>query len=236
MVTDIKVSPYYDNSEVHVALTSTLSLGNVTLPGVSLPIIMPTSGEDIGSIEMQTALGGKNIISIDVNLSKVAQIRATQATLPNGNILPLIGTNEVIVIPVKNYVNLYLTFSNSVAALGVDIPFSTLDPIGAKVGNVSLFPSFNINKVIGAAGLYFSKESGKNGFGLFADLTQVLDQAMFLDLGDAKVMSAGFAAKSLDSNVVRLNYSSISPSKSAKKRIDSELYKLHKKSRRLRLR
>src|SRR5690606_22445646 len=132
----------------------------------------------IGSVQLQTISGGKNLISIDVNLSQITQINSSFAQLPNGNILPIIGTNEVIVIPIKNHVKLYLTLSDKVAALGVSIPFSTLDGIGAKTGSVSLFPTFNIKNVIGSAGMYFSKTAGNNGFGLFADLSNVLEPIM----------------------------------------------------------
>ena len=241
MVTDIDVRPYYQNSDVHIQLSSTLALGNVTLPGISLPVILPHNGQNIGSIQMQTVLGGQNIISIDVNLTEVAKVQAQTARLPNGNIIPLIGNNQVIVIPIQNKVNLYLTMGNGVAALGVDIPFSTLDAVGDRVGNISIFPIFNIKGVLGSAGLYFSRDRGKNGFGLFADLTNVLDDVMFLDLGEAKELASlevaqkSFAMVRSWSPPVRLDYRSINPSKRSKERIDKELYKLHRSSKRLRL-
>lgn len=236
MVTDISVHPFYDESDVHVSVSAELSLGNVMLPSVSIPIPMPGSGEEIGSVQMQSGLGGQSTLNLDVNLSKVAKIQANYVTLPNGNLLPLIGNNKVIVIPIKNAVNLYLTLGDGVAAVGVDIPFKTLDSVGSGIGSVSLFPTFNIKGIIGAAGLYFSKEAGKNGFGLFADISSVLEQAMFLDLKSQKDQSMDMSfAKSFGEDNVRLNYASISPSKGTKKKIDDALYKLHKKRKTLQL-
>ena len=99
---------------------------------------------------------------------------------------------------------------------------------------------FNIRGVLGAAGLYFSNQRGKNGFGLFADISSVLSEVMFLDLGQAKELSSlSFAQKSSKrmsySKPVCLNYNSINPSNRKKDRIERELYKLHRRSQRMRL-
>ena len=107
-------------------------------------------------------------------------------------------------------------------ALGVAIPFRTLDKVGAKIGTSSLFPMFNINEIVGSGGLFFSRDAGKNGFGLFADVTNVLDPIMFLDI----------ARKS---DIKTLEYNSIIPSSRTEDRIDSEMYKLHRKRKRLQL-
>lgn len=219
MVSDIEVSPQYIGNDVYVSLNAQLSLGNVTLPQAGFPIIMPKTYEEIGLITMQTTSSGGNQLHVEINLSAVAHIEAVNARLPNGSLLPLIGENKTIEIPVDNKLTVYLSFGDGMAALGVAIPFKTLDGLGRKVGTTSLFPVFNIKNVFGAAGLYTSKSAGKNGFGLFADLTQVMDPIMFLDLGVAEKMN--------------LNYSSIVPSSSKEKVINREMYKLHSKRKRL---
>jgi hypothetical protein len=221
MVSDIEVSPQYINNDVYVSLNAQLSLGNVTLPQAGFPILMPKTLEEIGMITMQSTGSGKNQLHVEINLSAIAHIEAVNARLPNGSILPLIGESKTIEIPIKDKLSVYVSFGDGMAALGVAIPFKTLDSLGKKVGTTSLFPVFNIKNVFGAAGIYTSKETGKNGFGLFADLTQVMDPIMFVDLGVADKLN--------------LNYSSIVPSYKKEKKINREMYKLHSRRKRLKI-
>jgi hypothetical protein len=223
MVTDINVKPGYQDNDVVLGLFADLSLGNVQLPAVQIPVYMPRSWEEIGNVSMTPVASGKNQLSVAINLSAIAQIEAQRASLPNGSTLPLIGDNKTIVIPVDNKLTIYVSFGDGVAALGVSIPFKTLDGMGAKVGTTALMPVFNIKGVFGAAGIYTSKSKGKNGFALFADLSQVLDPIHFIDLGSPV------------STLKSINYRSYSPSSSKKKRIDKELYKMHKRRKKLRL-
>lgn len=239
MVSDIQVVPQYVDNDVYVSISADLSLGNVTLPQVGFPIYMPKTFEEIGNLTMLTTVNGGNKLNIEINLSSIIYLEAREARLPNGSILPLIGTNKTIEIPIQDKLILYVTFGDGVAAVGVAIPFSTLDGLGRSVGTTSLFPVFNIKNVFGAAGLYTSKEAGKNGFGLFADISNVMEPVMFLDLGESisqsKSMSQRFSEKTSASlsEKVNLNYSSIIPSSSKEKKINREMYKLHSKRKRL---
>ena len=88
---------------------------------------------------------------------------------------------------------------------------------------------------MGAAGMYFSREAGKNGFGLFADLSKVLEPIMLQDLSLAK-SDSNFMMKSVENSEIRLNYTSITPGRSIKQKIDDGLYQLHRQKRRLQLR
>lgn len=222
MVDDILVSPYYENDDLHISLSANLSIGNVNLPQASFPIIHPKSGEEIGIVSMISLGGNQNLLDLAVNVSAISNLNSEVAKLPNGSILPLIGNNRSIVIPIGSKVELYLSIGDGQVALGVSLPFKTLDKVGAKIGTSALFPMFNIKEVVGSAGLYFSREAGKNGFALFADVTNVLDPVMFLDI----------ARKD---DIQNLNYSSIVPSSRTEDRIDSEMYKLHRKRAQLRL-
>jgi hypothetical protein len=222
MVDDISVSPYYDNDDLHISLSANLSIGNVNLPQATFPIIHPKTGEEIGIVSMISLGGNQNLLDLAVNVSAISNLNSEVAKLPNGTLLPLIGNNRSIVVPIGPKVELYLSIGDGQVALGVSLPFKTLDKVGRKIGTSALFPTFNINQVVGSAGLYFSREAGKNGFALFADVTQVLDPVMFLDI----------ARKD---DIQNLNYSSIVPSSRTEDRIDSEMYKLHRRRTQLRL-
>lgn len=220
MVSDITISPSYVENDVYISLSADLSLGNVTLPSVGIPLIIPKSGLEIGLLTMQTASNGKNQLFVEVNLSAIAKFNADIGKLPNGGILPLIGMNKTIEIKLKNNVVLYVSVGDGIAALGVAIPFKTLDSVGNSVGTSSLFPVFNIKNVFGAAGIYTSKSAGQNGFGLFADLTNVLAPVDIIELGGQSDLEV------IDANA-------IIPSSRVEKKINNKLYDLHRARKRL---
>ena len=86
--------------------------------------------------------------SININVSAVSDLRYERASLPNGSAIPLIGSNEVIVLPVGDKGEIYLSLVDGVYALGAAIPFKTLDSLGRSTGGISIFPIFNNGKVI----------------------------------------------------------------------------------------
>jgi len=236
MVKDVRVSTEYVDNDVYLSVGANLSIGNVMLPSTSLPIYMPKSWKEIGSISMTSAIGGQNYLKIDVNVSAIAHLQASQASLPNGAVLPLIANNKVITIPVGKGAELYLTIADGVAAIGAAIPFKTFDAMGAKVGTSSLFPVFNIENVLGAAGIYTSKQAGKNGFGLFVDLSSVLDPIDFVDIGVADASRSLKSARVMQAqSTASLNANSIKPSSRKERRLNKELLRMHRRRARLRL-
>lgn len=233
MVSDVQVQSLTEQGEVLVSMEAVLNIGNVSLLDLTLPIISPKDQKEIGSVSMYTNLQGQNKFEIEVNVSAIANIQSSQGRLPNGNMLPLIRDNQVIVVPIQNKANVYLAFSDGVAALGATVAIRGLDAVGRSTGSISLFPTFNIGSVIGSAGLYNSIESGKNGFGFFADISSVIDTnslvpqlASYNKSSSSTLMYA--QAAQFEREPVRLNYSAISPSGSSKRRLDRKLYSLHR--------
>tara|TARA_B100001971_G_C18267890_1_gene595812 strand:- start:22521 stop:23267 length:747 start_codon:yes stop_codon:yes gene_type:complete len=222
MVDDIKVSPYYENDELMISLAADLSIGNVSLPQASFPIIHPKTGEEIGLVSMVNLGANQNLLDLVVNVSAISNLNSNIAKLPNGAVLPLIGNNRSIIIPIGPKVELYLSIGDGKVALGVSIPFKTLDAVGRKVGTSALFPVFNKNEIYGAAGLYLSKEAGKNGFGLFADVTNKLDDIMFLDI-------------TRRDDIQTLDYNAVIPASRTESKINSEMLKMHRRSKQLRI-
>jgi hypothetical protein len=241
---DINVGTSYVDNDVYISVDAQMDFGAMQLPAISLPVKNPKTGEDLGGIEMGVVAGGKNFMKLSFNLSAVTPLQASQAQLPNGAALPLIYTNQVVEIPVggsKADVRIYISFVEGAYALGVAVPIKSFDVIGGSVGTTSLFPIFNIENVVGSAGLFTSNESGKSGFGVFVDLTNVLDDLL---KGEFKARTshqeAGIALKSIRSirraaPVGELNYSSIGVSSRKKKKIDKALYRLHRRRARLKL-
>jgi hypothetical protein len=238
MVSDVEVQSITDQGDVLVSMEAVLNIGNVSLIDLTLPIYSPKDQKEIGSVAMYTNLQGQNKFEIEVNVSAIANIQSSQGILPNGNMLPLIRDNQVIVIPIQNKANVYLAFSDGVAALGATVAISGLDGVGRSVGSISLFPTFNIGNVLGSAGLYNSRESGKNGFGFFADISSVIDTNNLVpqvaSVEKSSISMLRFASvEQVQREPVRLNYSAINPSRSSKRKLDSKLYKLHRKRSKL---
>lgn len=221
MVTDIRVTPSHIDDDFHVDLTATLSLGNVTLPSITLPIVI-RNGQEVGSVSM-TSAGSSSYLSFQLNVSAVSYLNSVYARLPNGSLVPLIANNKTIVIPITKGVEIYVSISASQMALGVSIPFKTLDGLGRSVGTTALFPSFNIKGVLGSAGIYTSKTAGKNGFALVADVTNVIPLNVFSEIETSR-------------RSLRLDYSSKAPSSSKEDKINKQMFQLHKKRARLKLR
>jgi hypothetical protein len=228
-IKDIKVNSYYENSDVFISVDAKLNFGAMQLPQISLPIINPKGGGNLGHIEMGLVAGGDNYLKLAFNLSSVTPLQAVGAKLPNGGTLPLIAHNKVVEINIgrSKSIKLYISFVDGAYALGVAVPIKSFDGIGSTVGTTSVFPIFNINQVIGAVGVFTSSQSGKNGFGLFTDLTNVIDDLMKRDIRSD--VNGNKRSVSRRSRKGLLNYSSQATSSRKQKRIDKGLYKLHRK-------
>ena len=220
MVKNVKVSTNQVDNDVLVSLSADLSIGAVQLPFTSLPIILPKTGKQIGQLTLQSTADGANQLVLDVNVSEAANLELASVRLPNGSVLPIIADNSVLVIPAGK-VQIYLSLLDGAQAIGVAVPIKTFDAIGANVGTTALMPIFNSNNIVGAAGVYTSKEAGKNGFALVADLSGVIN-----------VSIPNIFAKQAQSS---LDYSSASPSRRQERKINSMLYRMHKKKQMLEL-
>lgn len=217
VVTGIQVQSQVINQDLSLSLKADLDLGNMSFPAVALPILHPRGQMPIGKVELAPVLGGKNQIKITVNVSSLSDIQAVQATLPNGNMVPLIATNPTIVIPLGSGAKLYLTVGAKAVALGVAVPIKTFDSIGGAVGSANLFPVFSIDKVIGAAGLFTGASSGQSGFALVADVTQ------YVKMQDIFVPQ-------MSDDSINLAYASQIPSASKEQKINSMILNLNMKS------
>jgi hypothetical protein len=229
-VSNVQVSSEIDNSEVLVSLSAELKIGNISLSDVTLPIIVPRTGREIGTVSMYKNMEGKNKFEVELNVSAIANVEAVAARLPNGNVLPLIRDNNVIVIPIQNKANIYLAFSDGVAAIGATVGIRGLDSLGRSVGETSIFPGFSAGQVLGSAGIYTSRTAGQNGFGLFMDISSVIDTSNLLAQPTTSFASLRSSKSSsiASSPKLVLDYNSISTSRSKKRKIDKKLYRLHR--------
>lgn len=242
---DINVQSYYQDSDIYLAVDAQMDFGAMSLPAVNLPVNHPRTGENLGALELGVLAGGKNFIKLSFNLSAVTSLQASMAQLPNGASLPLIYANQVVEIPIGGSagIKLYLSFVDGAQAIGIAVPIKPFDVVGQSVGTTSLFPIFNIQNIVGSAGLFTSKNAGQNGFGVFVDLTNVLSDIIKRDLAattshqdvSARMTKRMISASGYSIASGELNYSTIDVTNSQKKKIDRELYRLHKRKTKLKL-
>ncbi len=234
VVTGIQVQSSTVNQDVILAVKADLNLGSMSFPAVSLPVFHPRGQMNVGSVDLLPILGGKNQIKISVNVSALSDIQATSATLPNGNLVPLIAQNPTMTIPLGSGAKLYLTIGANAVALGVAVPIKQFDTLGGSVGAVNLFPVFAIDKVIGAAGIFTSSQAGQNGFALVADVTQYVNmQDIFVPSQETSMIKMAMIPDAPE--MVKLDYSVQAPIAAKEQKINSILLDLMRRKTKLKL-
>lgn len=221
MVKDVTVTTTVEDGDILLSLNVDLSIGNLQLPHATLPIILPKDGREVGQVSLTGTSNGENLLSIDINLSDAKNLDLVSVRLPNRAMVPLIGDNQVLKIPIKNVV-IYLSLAEQAQMIGVAIPIKSFDSLGKKVGTSVLMPVFSKRGTLGAAGLYTSKIRGENGVAVIADISQKLQ-------GLTELTHSAIAQQ----QQIDTSFESNSVSRSQKRRIDRELYRLHRKRQKL---
>lgn len=230
MINNVSVSTADIDGDVNVSLSADLAIGNLQLPNVALPIILPKGNRQIGTLALAQSPEGVNQLTVNLNVSETAGLDLESVALPNGNLLPLIGDRQVIKVPVGKGLEVYISLTSNSAAIGVAVPLSAFDVIGRNVGTTSLMPIFNSNGISGAAGVFTSRTAGENGFALVADLSGILGS--IIKANGLEDHSFRMAQKQQDMD---LDYTEHKPSKRVERKIKKALYKMHKKKTELKL-
>ncbi len=234
------------NNEIMLSLSANINLGAMSFAAISLPIINPKGSNQIGTVELVPGLGGVNMIKISVNMSELVGYQSSQAVLPNGNAIPLIANNQTIAVNLGKGAKLYLTISGNVTAIGVAVPISAFDSIGAKLPGLNFFPVVAFDKVIATAGIFTGANAGQNGIALVADVSQIVKLDNILSRSSSSaVASKSRSAMRTKALVVReaapanddiqLNYDSQKPSAAKEAKLKSMLLQMNAKKTVLRM-
>lgn len=219
LVSDVKVATNLVNEQVWVDVKAKFDLGNTMLPSVTLPVVNPKNpSQQYGTISMAPTFDGKNEIGIAVNFTEALKIQGGPASLPNGTSLPVGGLNGVDVIQLNipnTLARVYIALDQGVAMAGFAIAIKELDQIGSTIGNINLFPSFKIEKIIGIAGVFTGTASGQTGLALFVDLSSVLNQKM-LDHTNTNLMANEIKGQ--------MKMNTVNPSSSKKSKLQNSLF------------
>ncbi|MDH4467907.1 MAG: hypothetical protein QE271_07605 [Bacteriovoracaceae bacterium] len=161
--------------KIWIDVKTQLSMGNTSLPALKLPVNYPGKGL-VGTLEL-----GADFVAVGLNLTELLKLRAYQAVLPNGEPLPLISDNEVVILEAGagKKIKIYLTLTATSKAVGLSIPIAEIDKLGAELNTPSkYFQPFQLGGTTVMAGFYWSPEAGKNGLGVFVDLGPIFSRLM----------------------------------------------------------
>lgn len=170
IVSNVDVETETRDGSVYLSTDFELAIGAAQLPSMSLPL-----ANGYGSMSLSN-VDGVNHVGLDLNLSQVLNASAGDATLPNGNAIPVdtLG-NGVLEIPVNGMNGkVYVAYSGDVVLVGFAASISQLDAITSKLGSIGVFPSFNIGSTPVTAGFYTSSNAGQSGIAAFASVSGIM--------------------------------------------------------------
>lgn len=244
IVTDVLLDSYDDADSIYLDLTVELDLGKTQLPSLNLPIANPyNTSVEYGELSLRGGFNGVNEVAISANLSSIFQLMPTNATLPDGSLIPMAGlsSSSIIQVPIANDLHrVYLAFGRGVAMMGFAITIKELDGLGRVLKGGDVLIPFNIYGVNGAAGFFTSTETKKTGIAVFVDIGEVITPS---DMLINKELHHGAQLKSASSSrsiVVDADYDrrstffyNIGLDRKRKKKYNRYMYKFLKRKTRL---
>lgn len=163
-VTDFNYQTTDQDDQKWIVSDFKLNIGESEVPDINEPL-----PRDYGYFR-SWRLNGENYLGLDLNLSQILDLPGGVATLPNGQVLP-IDTNGVGVVEVPmDQINgsIYLAVANGTTLVGLAASIKQIDDLG--LGDVGVFPRFNIKGVDLMAGVYGSDTPGQTGIAIFATI------------------------------------------------------------------
>jgi len=177
------------DGDIWVSLKAMFMVGNLSMTSITLPIFNPKdpSAAAYGQIGFRPTLTpGFNEVELAINLTRVAKVNGgASATLPNGSPLPIGGTGSVPIIELAiSQINskVYFAFDKQTVLLGFAAAIKEFDALSGYIGGADIFLGFNLQGVLGSAGIFTSKTSGKSGLGMFVDLSSVINSEILDNL------------------------------------------------------
>lgn len=164
------------NSEEYINVSTQVSMGNIALAELTIPIQDPHSGVNLGSIALESSPGGIQTITLSLNASSVTNGNSSLGmTLPNGRTLPsAVGavSGDIVGIPVLSQSRVYVGGDlKSSMIVGFALSISAFDSISV-IGNSNIFFQQTFNSSLsGVAGLFTGASPNQSGLAVFARYT-----------------------------------------------------------------
>jgi hypothetical protein len=241
-VNQLELKTYVSGSDEWVQMTSNLTTGNFMLTGINVPITDPRDRNLVyGEISLSPTLcnttpcQNTSDLRIALNITQIIPVPATSPLLPNGTNLPVGGlqNSKIVALPIADTgAVIYFAFGPNVAMLGTALPFSALDPAGQYVPGVNVFQPLQLGTVSLIAGLFAGSAPKTTGFGLFVDLSQVINNSPTLAALSADPLSSiriSSASSSIAPHASKLSFQAVTPSSRNQNKLYKKLYELHQK-------
>lgn len=168
----VKVTTSDVAGDTYLSVEAKLNMQNLLLAEISIPVTR--NGVQIGTVALGPDLFAGNRVEVSLNMSALTGIMPGINRLPNGLAIPLIGSNSSISIKAGSGIQIYLVKAEDVLGLAVSINVKEFDGMGRSIGTTGIFPMFNVDQVVGAAGIYTSRLAGQNGIALAFNLSNYL--------------------------------------------------------------
>ncbi len=174
-VKDLVVNTLAIDNDMHLVATTSLDLGGIVLPNIKHDVIHPKLGK-LGLLSIH----GDNQVSFQLNISVLTpNLNVSDAILPNGKKVPLIGDLPTVVLPVKGTgASFYITLAKGAAVVGFALPFKNFGgELGEDLGSFSVIPTFQVKDFKVSGGLFYGENPGESGLGAFIDISDLLARA-----------------------------------------------------------
>lgn len=224
----VSVNTHDVDGDTYVSVDAKIEMQNLMLAEIMVPIYR--DGSQIGTVHLGQDIIGGNHVEIDINMSEILGVGGVGLhRLPNGVAIPLIGSNPSISIRAGKGIEIYLIKTEDVLGLAVSLNIKEFDGMGRSIGTAGIFPMFNVDNVVGAAGIYTSLTPGKNGIALAFDLSAYLPEEEMGALRSGMLLDKA-GSVSLDYGVAEVG------SSKQKKKLARKMYKLNRKAKKLHVR
>jgi hypothetical protein len=235
LVQDVKLATFTQDDGSYVQLKALLNTGNLDF-GITLPIIDPRNpSEHYGTIGLTPAITSSGTeLTLAVNISKAKFVTGVDGRyLPNGTPIPVGGIDQSSVIGLRagSRSEVYVGLGGGAAMLGVAVAITQFDQLAHYVPGVDIFPSFNINqKIQGVGGVFTGATPGTSGVALFVNAKSIMDS-------DGNVVDPAQDPEMHGQSLLSVNSVEVDPlyfrtpevSARAQRRVETELYKLHRR-------
>jgi hypothetical protein len=249
MLSAIQLKTYTQDGDLWTSMSAQIDTGAMILAGITIPIVNPHDSSVVyGSLSMTSNLCNPNgtctgggTLTVAVNLTEVSHSQIVDNKLPNGTLIPVgqAVNSAIVALPLGNTGGrLYVAFGQSIAMLGVALPFSALDSVGQYVPGVNIFEPFSSNNISGIIGIFTGSTVKTTGVALFVDLSQLLhsQSSTIASLERAQGIMRTQSVDSSDASQLEpLALTDVKPSYSEEQAVYYRLWKLNSKRTQLRL-
>ncbi len=203
LVLDAGLKTLTDGTADYVQLKALLDTGNMRVGG-EVDIPHPSvPGVSIGTVGLfPTTTPQVSELTLKLNLDETFYgMGADGTTLPNGAPIPVDNLGDAYPVAFKagKHSRAYLALNDRVAMIGAALVIKEFDGFADRVPYVNVFPTFNLGKVVGTAGVFTSAEQFQSGVAIFVDAGAIFHRDSNVT---GRVLSFGAGATDADMTAV----------------------------------